>query len=201
MSRNAISTDLAPAWPYSPAGPVSSMTRPTVMSQSAAMAGSRRQRRRRAAIAWREDMLLHGCIPLLGFGRLPERPLVHVFTAHRRRRACSGGSLVQIVFHDRAVAAVAVALERVDVAVELVGLRPARASISAWSSCGERELEMARLDGEMGAVARADDDAATRRAPSMAALATVAMSPPCRSAMRASVPAGPGRGPSRRNRR
>src|SRR3954468_22503895 len=35
MSRNAISTDLAPAWPYSPAGPVSSMTRPTVTSQSA----------------------------------------------------------------------------------------------------------------------------------------------------------------------
>ena len=40
MSRNAISTDLAPAWPYSPAGPVSSMTTPTVISQSAASAGA-----------------------------------------------------------------------------------------------------------------------------------------------------------------
>ena len=38
MSRNAISTDLAPACPYSPAGPVSSMTRPTLISQSAAWA-------------------------------------------------------------------------------------------------------------------------------------------------------------------
>ena len=35
-SRNAISTDLAPAWPYSPAGPVSSITTPTVIVQSAA---------------------------------------------------------------------------------------------------------------------------------------------------------------------
>ena len=38
MSRNAISTDFAPAWPYSPAGPVSSMTTPTVISQSCACA-------------------------------------------------------------------------------------------------------------------------------------------------------------------
>ena len=38
MSRNAISTDLAPAWPYSPAGPVSSMTTPTVILQSWALA-------------------------------------------------------------------------------------------------------------------------------------------------------------------
>ncbi len=38
-SRKAISTDFAPAWPYSPAGPVSSMTTPTVTAQSA-QAGS-----------------------------------------------------------------------------------------------------------------------------------------------------------------
>ena len=41
MSRKAISTDLTPAWPYSPAGPVSSMTTPTVISQSAALAAGR----------------------------------------------------------------------------------------------------------------------------------------------------------------
>ena len=38
-SRNAISTDFAPAWPYSPAGPVSSITTPTGIVQPAAWAG------------------------------------------------------------------------------------------------------------------------------------------------------------------
>src|SRR5689334_5856701 len=52
MSRNAISTDLAPAWPYSPAGPVSSITSPTVMSQSAALtAAGMRARPARAVMA------------------------------------------------------------------------------------------------------------------------------------------------------
>ena len=40
MSRNAISTDFAPACPYSPAGPVSSITTPMGIVHSAARAGA-----------------------------------------------------------------------------------------------------------------------------------------------------------------
>ncbi len=43
-SRNAISTDFAPACPYSPAGPVSSITTPIGMVQPAARAGAAEDR-------------------------------------------------------------------------------------------------------------------------------------------------------------
>ena len=105
----------------------------------------------------------------------------------RRLHGCQA-LLVEIVFHDRAVAAVAVALERIDVALERSLAEPAPrrsrrdpASVSARSA-------IARLAARCDAVARADDDG--RRPPaasSIAALATVAMSLPWRSAMRRSV--------------
>ena len=199
-SRNAISTDLAPAWPYSPAGPVSSMTRPTVMSQSAAKRRQRRSRRAPSATVRGKKHVSSCAFPSV-VGPLRAPPLVDAVRGPVARR--SGRSLVEIVFHDRAVAAVPVALERIDIALELVGARPAPRRSRAWSVGVSASWPMARFDARWSRVARADDDA--RPPPgrvSMAALATVAMSTPCRSAIAAQRrAAAPGTGPSRRSRR
>ncbi len=64
-SRKAISTDLAPAWPYSPAGPVSSMTRPTVILQSAALAMPAAEIRPRAVVTERSVFFM--IVPLVRY--------------------------------------------------------------------------------------------------------------------------------------
>ena len=100
----------------------------------------------------------------------------------------SGGSLVQIVFHDRAVAAVAVALQRVDVAFEVVGLRQHGVDLGLILLRSARRSKWRgwRRDGTR--LRAPTMTAATAFFGSMAALATVAMSTPCRSAIPRSVP-------------
>ena len=111
--------------------------------------------------------------------------------------------LVQVVFHDAAVAAGAVALERVDVAVRpapLAQARPGSPPVRRSSSFEHRRFSAMRA--EMRGIGRADDHRGhlrPSRAPHLRA--TVAMSQRCLTAIRSSVRRIAETCPSRRNPR
>ena len=96
------------------------------------------------------------------------------------------GCRAQVVFHDRAVAAVAVALQLERVALRSLALRPGRRRSRARSASVSLHRGDLQIGGEMRPAARADDH---RRRPAAGRactrLATVAMSAPCRSAIAA----------------
>src|SRR5918994_1584622 len=132
---------------------------PMVMSQSAALAGAMAPSAKAVSAVVRSVVFfisiplsccLAGSLPADGSGRFVER--------------LSGGSLVEVVFHDRAMAAGSVTLQRIDIAGER--LCRSQHSVNARHVTGrQRDVGYRKVGGEMGAVARPDDYASYSRAP------------------------------------
>ena len=88
--------------------------------------------------------------------RAARRPPAHASVGESAGRSCD--LPVQIVFHDRAVAAGAVALEREGVAVGSLAPRQHRGDLRVIRRASACSAEIAEVGGEVRAVARADDD-------------------------------------------